>query len=600
MSPSVAVSSDTSRRTPNPFASSVFGNALDQNPIDVAEINAAAFNICCALIDEVRERRFTQALVLMGEPGSGKTHLLSRLRSNLEKEALAGKPSLFIPIRMLANSRMLWRFLRRHLAVALLRQRAFTRVISRSVDEIAEHDRNLAIILGNLTAGVHFADSAAWLRGDELPEEVLNTLKLSSSGDEVEQEAASSRFVTTLCAMGEPGPFVFCFDQFEGLQSYRDDKDGYFKMGQIISDLHDSTHNVALIPCLQTSVLPEFEEAIRHADRDRLRRRAALLPLTLEQAMKLVNARLDSVPELQGQRPIRENDIKALFHPDGLCVARRVIVHCHELFNRWLQTPAVPVEPLEVELEKKYRNLQRTPRVEDAEGILRVALPSMLYLRGIKLSLPSRPDTVLDGVVAGNTPAATAICNQRPGLPLLKRLDKARADWRASGAPMLLILRDARNGIGAGALKTREAVDKLEKEGARILHVKPEALSALEAISRLLANARSGDLTYRGDSIPVSTVETWLSGNMPVAVDELLDEMGGDREAASHELTGMLIDLLAKAKVISVEDAASQLAKTTEEVEECARRNAALVGFAGGSKRVLFRMVERSSEELRD
>jgi hypothetical protein len=62
----------------------------------------------------------------------------------------------------------------------------------------------------------------------------------------------------------------------------------------------------------------------------------------------------------------------------------------------------------------------------------------------------------------------------------------------------------------------------------------------------------------------------------------------------------MLIDLLAKAKVISVEDAASQLAKTTEEVEECARRNAALVGFAGGSKRVLFRMVERSSEELRD
>jgi hypothetical protein len=54
----------------------------------------------------------------------------------------------------------------------------------------------------------------------------------------------------------------------------------------------------------------------------------------------------------------------------------------------------------------------------------------------------------------------------------------------------------------------------------------------------------------------------------------------------------MLTALLAKAKVIAVEDAAAQLGKTAEEVEECGRRNASLVGFAGGSKRVLFRIVE--------
>jgi hypothetical protein len=275
-------------------------------------------------------------------------------------------------------------------------------------------------------------------------------------------------------------------------------------------------------------------------------------------------------------------------------------VYCQELFNRWQQTPQPPALPLEIELERKYRNLQRTPRMEDAEGILRVALPSVLHLKGIKLTLPARPDTVLEGVVTGKKPAATVICNQRPGLPLLKRLEKVREDWRASGAPRLVILRDARNGIGVGAVKTREAVEKIEKEGGRFLSVKPEALSALEAISRLLANARSGDLTYRGDSVSAVSVETWLSGNMSPAVDELLDEIGGEKEPQRDALATMLMDLVSKAKVISVEDAAAQLGKSAEEVEECGRRNSSLVGFAGGSKRVLFRIVERQQPEQRE
>jgi hypothetical protein len=162
-------------------------------------------------------------------------------------------------------------------------------------------------------------------------------------------------------------------------------------------------------------------------------------------------------------------------------------------------------------------------------------------------------------------------------------------------------LRDARNGIGVGAKKTREVVEKLERAGARMVSVKTDALAALEAISRLLANARSGDLTHHGDSIPATSVEQWLRGHMPRAVDELLDEIAGDQDAPPDELARMLTDLLAKAKVISLDDAASQLGKTIQEVEECGRRNAALVGFAGGSKRVLFRVVEREqAAERRD
>ena len=607
MSLSRAASPDAVKRVQNPFLSSVFGSPLDQNPADVSEINAAAFEKCRHLVADVRRHKLTQALLLFGEPGSGKTHLLSRLRESLEVDSLDGHESLFIPIRMVTSAPMLWRFLRRHLAAALLRQhndktRALARVIRVSREEIEEQDRNLSIVIGNLMDGVHFGDSAAWLRGDDLPEETLKTLGISALSDEDELEAASRRIIAMICGLGEPFPFVFCFDQLEALRSFSEDTSGFFKLGQIVSDLHDGTHNVALLSCLQTSMLPVLESAVQSADRDRmLQHRAGLLPLNWHQAIKLVHARLATVPEIQDQHPIDEADLKDLFQPDGLCVARKVIVRCQDLFNAWQQTPPAPPEPLDAALERKYRNLQRTPRIEDAEGILRTALPAMSHLRGIKQAPAGRSNSALDGILTPTEPRASAsalaICNQRAGQVLIRRLERVNADWQSSGAPGLLILRDARNGIGVGAKKTHEAVAKLENAGARVVPVSAEALSALEAISRLLADARSGDLTHRGDSVSAESVEQWLASHMPSAVDELLDELGGQQEVAPDELLRMLTALLAKTKVIAVEDAASQVGKTPEEVEECGRRNSSLVGFAGGSKHVLFRIVEGQPAE---
>jgi hypothetical protein len=72
MSPSHAENPDLSRRLPNPFLNSVFGSPLDRNPADVSEINSAAFEKCRHLIADVRQHHLTQALLLFGEPGSGK------------------------------------------------------------------------------------------------------------------------------------------------------------------------------------------------------------------------------------------------------------------------------------------------------------------------------------------------------------------------------------------------------------------------------------------------------------------------------------------------------------------------------------------------
>jgi hypothetical protein len=320
-----------------------------------------------------------------------------------------------------------------------------------------------------------------------------------------------------------------------------------------------------------------------------------LRPLTLKEAKKLVEARLATVAELEGRQPINESDIKDLFEPDGLCLARKVVVRCQEVFRKWVDAPEPVVRPLPEELDEKLRKLQRTPRVEDSDAILRTGLVSVLRLRKVRVAPTGRANKVLDAIV-GEKPSAVAICNQRAGQVLIRRLEMAEKEWKNTGAPVLVMLRDARNGIGVGAAKTRAVLERLERAGARLVSVKPEALAVLEAISRMLANARSGDLTYQGDSLPAATVEEWLRGAMPAAVEELVEEVAGTRYTPPDELAGMLMDLLGKAKVIESEDAARELGRGIEDVDACARRNPTLIGLAGGSKRVLYRIVDTPAD----
>src|SRR5579862_2765628 len=103
------------RLLPNPFGDLV-GHPLDDS-VDVAEINRKAFTSCQRLVEDVAGARVGAALTLYGEAGTGKTHLLGRVRKWLG--GVTG--SLFVLAPMDTSARMLWRHLRRCLAEALLR-----------------------------------------------------------------------------------------------------------------------------------------------------------------------------------------------------------------------------------------------------------------------------------------------------------------------------------------------------------------------------------------------------------------------------------------------------------------------------------------------
>ncbi len=95
---------------PNPFADAAVGTVWETPVADVEEIHAGVFAELLRVVDERLEGRHDRCLLLYGQAGSGKTHLLRRLRLHL-----AARAEPFIPfswIWMGTSPGMMWRYLR--------------------------------------------------------------------------------------------------------------------------------------------------------------------------------------------------------------------------------------------------------------------------------------------------------------------------------------------------------------------------------------------------------------------------------------------------------------------------------------------------------
>src|SRR5262245_54389957 len=66
----------------NPFRVTVVPDPWQPNVGDVAEIHERPFHACVEALEAVRREGQTRSVLLFGEPGSGKTHLLRRLRAH--------------------------------------------------------------------------------------------------------------------------------------------------------------------------------------------------------------------------------------------------------------------------------------------------------------------------------------------------------------------------------------------------------------------------------------------------------------------------------------------------------------------------------------
>jgi hypothetical protein len=387
----------------------------------------------------------------------------------------------------------------------------------------------------------------------------------------------------------------------------------------MVSILHAETTNALLISCIQTAFIDALQQAVRSADLDRMRefRTVALNPLNWGDASRLISARLSSISELAPRQadqsalwPLQEEEIRAVFE-NNQCVARKLLSTCAELFDRWRMQAspeargAVSVEEF---LDQSLRETLQRSLAENSpaqsDEIFHHAFPMLLGLPSFgsrRLAAQAAPD--IDFSVEKNAaPILLSLCN-RSSKSLWRKFDRLR-ELPAEQVKNLYLLRDERLPISANSVRTLEKREALVARGARWISLSAEMMAALDALRKLLSNAKAGDLARNGDPVPLPTVEQWLSRNLARTLPglaALFDELAGATPASVDEAEirrlERLTELLQAHHVLSTEDAAGMMAEEFATVAACAQRNPDRFGVLdGGPLMVLFELTNEMAE----
>lgn len=638
---------------PNPFRDFVVQDAW-QSPADVADIHAAAFRACLKGIDSANQG-IPDSLLIYGPAGSGKTHLLTRLQRHLAQTAREAPDEVlrcvFVFVRLQTVPQLLWQHVRRKLASDLMRRdegvTQLQRLIAHQIGErvgkkpraavfrlrVVEGDdqatlaqqvaelttslnlpRNLSLIVEHLTLNRSVRDAAAWLAGESLPESALAQLGLGPDLEEDPEQAARDT-VTALCRLaGATLPIVFCFDQVEALQRSSDDKEAFFRFGQMAADLHDTDPNVFLVTCLQSAVLDLFNAAIRKADKDRMAKRHAVLePLTASQVEQLMRARLDAFPELRELRkkhaaepffPFTRAFVRGLSEDPNACVPRLLLSRAAHQFET-LQHHHHAAQRIET---SDYLAEQLFLRQQTAKADLGPGQTTRLVLQGAELLAKLEGYTVragepkqVDLLLEGPHKVALSARNEADGRSLGPKLRRLLEEHPRKDGARLVIVRDPRLTIAKTAVRTREHLEKLQARGARVVEPTLAALQALEALQSLLADAKSGDLANDGEAVPESAVLAWLRGlKEDISVEpvfELFEALMTDVAVPEPRAEDQdLADLLAREHALALSTVAERLGYPAELLLDIAQHNAERYLVLEGPPVVLLDIAGTSAE----
>lgn len=435
----------------NPFRDAIVANPWDGARVDVPSIHGDVFDECLRGIEHVRQSGGSAGLLIHGEAGSGKTHLLSRLRGELTPRApsATGRDEcLYVYVRLQTSPRMIWRTLRRTLVEDWFRpvvngRTQFERIlfhrlaeirvaegdlerwyeymldeVPSGLEELLERiavslhlDRNTAIAFKHIAFGRHLRDLRAWLAGTSLPEAALERMDLAlEEGGDDEREDQARQIVIKLCQLAGNGlPVVLSFDQVEALEMHPGDSEALFSFGQLISTLHAETTNALLVSCVQSAFATRLKDSSRGADYDRITSLGALSldPLDRAQAEQLIRARLAAAADRTsenvipgGSWPLEPREFQELFAAGRSVTPRKLLSLCAERF----ETRARPAPGPDRE------SLGPEPRPQPDSRA-----------RSVPAFLEDRWETALERTLAANAPSQTEEI-VRHGLPLVVQI----------------------------------------------------------------------------------------------------------------------------------------------------------------------------------
>ncbi|WP_010581823.1 AAA family ATPase [Schlesneria paludicola] len=641
----VAEIAEASLSTPlrNPFRGSVLGDAwvVGDDRSDVTTIHRKTFEKCCEAVDWVRHGNSSAGIVIHGEAGSGKTHLIRRLRHQFTDRSkhptLERISQSFAYIPLNTHYTSLARHTRRCVAVDLMRTPGkgpsqLERLVVTQLMSVAdgagdlglwwenlreEHDAEIddllfalgqrehlsptfLRVLGHFVRNRHRLEVAGWLRGDPLTDLAYERLEIAPEDPDRDPEEIARRMLSDLMKLAGPEiPLVLCFDQVEALQNDRTDTLPFFAYAQLLVDLYAADTNLVLISCMQTQFAQEISAAIPEYAWARILSFAtcSLPPLDVIQARALLSSRLNGDGQIL---PLTDGDLSAIVgrlgfaHPRALLdrAARRFDQIAGRIFPS--NNPTLP-EWLAQEWEQRSEQAARENQPGSTGETLRHGIPLLIRAVEPQWTTGAHPNkSALDYILSGPQKEAQVgikICDD-DGRRLWGQL-RTLNDAYPSQLELhkLVLLRDERTPISKTAVQTLQFLDKLERKEAVFYRVPPEALIALDALRRLMAESQAGDLDFEGSAVPPESVIEWLRQNLPGVLKEMSDLLVTPHDVEpSPSQVDLLQEFLADACLTSISKAATKLNVSEQQLLTTAFSRGDLFGVVSGEPSVVFSM----------
>lgn len=377
------------RDVKNPFHTHMADDTVTLPAGDVPELHAGVLAKCQEALAQARHAGHSAGLLMVGEAGSGKSHLLARLRQHLAADPAA----VLVTARMgKAYAGRLWRHLRERLVEELLRQypepahgaNGLLRILrnrfpkwaasaqgptgglldwlvgrSRQGD-LAPHldefstaaplDYGLRRVLPQVSNPELTAVAHSWLAGKQLGAKDLERLGLPPVfPSEQEQEVQAQDVVLSFLHLaGEKTTLVICFDEVEAIQAGAYDAAALRQFATLVTSLLAERGPRVVITSIRPNLQLDIQKAVEVANVEKMSQLNARIPaLTWEQAVRVTLARLEAEPSCEQARrqhasnpywPLGEGFVKATFEQNRRSLTpRHLIVACQVEFERLRQ-----------------------------------------------------------------------------------------------------------------------------------------------------------------------------------------------------------------------------------------------------------------------
>jgi hypothetical protein len=439
----------------NPFDSVTFrpGNfwqCQQDLALNVNSIHQEVLAEIEALLDRVAKDHHTRTVILCGESGSGKSHLLSRIKRTLNSKAF------FSYIGPWNDNDFIWRHILRYSVDSLInvpdgqqesqlllwlkslsvfKQRSFInwiqsdrQVFIRSLREaypsgIYNANEFFGVLYDLLNPELrHLAYD--WLRGDSLCEYDLKALRVKNA---IANEDAAKNVLANFGRIStETQPIVLCFDNLDDVPRLP----GGFLDLQALFSVNSTLHNEHLknflvIISLVKDTWKRNKTRVQPADLARLDAEITLKSITLDQAEAIWKFQLAPLHQQVDDKPassiypLSRQALEETF-PGGKTLPRKTLLLGRELFQKYKQEIGKIsfIEPDDILLAHfKLLWLEEFNKLE--EKITRIRHFSATDLIGmLQKALSALPGTAIQPkLLSNNTYAAFSLSYQLPGKP---------------------------------------------------------------------------------------------------------------------------------------------------------------------------------------